>query len=135
MKRHWILGVLWLTACGAGSPTDDGSDSTLESPLTADDSPGDDLADSELASGFIPNPASGDEAADDEAADDVARDDEAAEDEAARGGGNEADEAPGATPGAPPTIVIGAGGEPWEPPSAGVVVWCHASVPLGCPAI
>jgi hypothetical protein len=118
MKRHWILGVLWLMGCGAGSPTDDGSDSTLEAPLTADDDlSSDDLADSELASEFIPSSES-DEAADDGAAND-----------------SDDDDAPGAAPGSPPVIVIGGGGEPWETPADGAVVWCHASVPLGCPAI
>jgi hypothetical protein len=136
MKRHLILCVLWLMGCGAGSPTDDSSDSTLESPLTAedDDISSDDLADSELASEFIPN-AADDEASDDEASDDEASDDEASDDEPATGARSDADEAPEAAPGAPPVIVIGAGGEPWEPAGDGVVVWCHASVPLGCPAI
>jgi hypothetical protein len=127
MKRHWILGVLWLMGCGAGSPTDDGSDSTLEAPLTADDdNTSDDLADSELASEFIPSSASDDEAADDQAAGHGA-----ANDDGAPEGGSEA----GGAPGAPPVIVIGAGGEPWQTPGDGVVVWCHASVPLGCPAV
>jgi hypothetical protein len=132
MKRHWILGVLWLMGCGAGSPTDDGSDSTLEAPLTADDDiSSDDLADSELASEFIPSSASDDEAADDATGDGAANDNNDDAPEA----GSEADDAPGAAPGAPPVIVIGAGGEPWQTPGDGVVVWCHASVPLGCPAI
>src|SRR6187455_1593147 len=105
MKRHWILGVLWLMGCGAGSPTDDGSDSTLESPLTAedDDISSDDLADSELASEFIPNAASDHEASDHEASDH-----EASDDEAEHGASSDADEAPEAAPGAPPVIVIGA---------------------------
>lgn len=125
MKRHWMLGVVWLMACGAGSPTDTGDDSTLESPLAADDElADDDLSDTELASEFIASAGVSDEAA---------ADDEATE--ASHAADDRAGEATEAAPGVPPVIVIGAGGQPWQPPSDGVVVWCHASVPLGCPAI
>jgi hypothetical protein len=130
MKRHWILGVLWILGCGAGSPSLGGEDSTLESPLksdddasddnTADDGSDDDLSDTELASEFIPNAGSDDATADDDAAPEASA---------------EADDAPQAAAGEATMVVIGAGGEPWEQPADGVVVWCHASVPLGCPAL
>ncbi|HTV23604.1 MAG TPA: hypothetical protein VMG12_33170, partial [Polyangiaceae bacterium] len=130
MKRHWILGVLWLFGCGAASPTDDGADSTLESSLASDndrtdDDTSNDLSDSELASEFIPN-------SDAEDAPEASDTPEASNTPEA---GDSASTAATPTASASPQIVIGAGGEAWQQPEAGVVVWCHASVPLGCPAL
>src|SRR5262245_48166369 len=125
MMRYWMLGVLWLVGCGAGAPPDEGDDSTLRSRLSAnDDASGTGDADDDVAV----DPTAEDEAgvavdptAEDEAGVAV---DPTAEDEA----GGVVEPQPG-----PPQVVIGAGGQPWQPPGAGVLVWCHASVPLACP--
>ena len=105
MMRYWILGVLWLVGCGAGAPLDEGEDSTLRSRLSANDEDG-----------------SADDRSDTGDADEGGVVDPTAEGEA---GGVVA-------PQPDPQVVVGAGGQPWHS-GAGVVVWCHASVPLACP--
>jgi hypothetical protein len=115
MKRYSVLSVLWLIACGAGAGASDGEDSSLSSPL----SDGDDDA-AQLASGDEENDAT--------VPDDVWN------------GAGESDEASAVDGASAPTasagVVIGGGGRAWPGPAdGGVVVWCHADVPIGCAAI
>jgi hypothetical protein len=123
MKRYSMLSVLWLVACGAGGGQGDDS-STLAAPLTAE---GDDTADrTELASA-------------DEPGDDAQSDDDVWTDSSDCDTPGSPAPQPGTVGGGSsstgPGVVIGAGGQAWTAPANGGVVWCHADVPIGCPAI
>jgi hypothetical protein len=114
MKRYSVLSVLWLAACGAGAGQGD-DNSTLSAPL-----------------------ATGDEDAAEQT--DLASSDESYQpasipDTGSSCDGTEQAASAGADPIAAPGLVIGGGGQAWAPPAAGAVVWCHADVPIGCPAI
>ena len=125
MKRYLMFSVLCLVACGAGaSGGGDSDDSSLSSPLSDGD---DDAPDPNVA---LASTGDDDATSDDpwQGADE--RDDGASADEA--------DDVPEDIPPLPspggPVVVVGAGGGEWTSPANGTVVWCHASVPVGCGA-
>jgi hypothetical protein len=123
MKKYTMLSALWLFACGAGAGQEPADDSTLRSPLTAND---DDATDPTESSAEDTGSAEEPEWSD--AGD--------CEGPATPVAGGTFPAGPGsAAPGTVPDLVIGAGGTPWAPPPGASVVWCNVDVPIGCPAI
>jgi hypothetical protein len=127
MKKYTMLSAVWLLACGAGAGQQPQDDSTLQSPLTADDDDGTDPTERESTSGT--GDTGGTEAP--EGSDGSDGDGPGG---AVRGGTFPAEPC-NTAPATAPTLVIGAGGTAWTPPQSASVVWCNVDVPIGCPAI
>jgi hypothetical protein len=129
MKKYTMLSAVWLFACGTGAGQEPQDDSTLQSPLTANDDDDDATDPTEPASTGDAGDTGGTQEPEWSGASDCD-----GPTSAVPGGTVSAD--PGsAAPGTEPALVIGAGGTAWAPPQNASVVWCNVDVPIGCAAI
>jgi len=129
-----MFGALWLFACGAGTGHGDSENSSLAAALEAE---GDDAFDSaELASAG----AERDPSASGEGVSTAHAGAPALGAGPTSGSSDCAPPAPalpgsGASGTGKPALVIGGGIRAWAAPAGGSLVWCHADVPIDCPAI
>jgi len=134
MKRYSMFGALWLVACGAGAGHDDSENSSLAAALEAEGDDAFDAADLASAGAERDPSASGEGVS-------TAHAGAPAAGARPSSSSSDCDPAAPALPGsaAPstgkPALVIGGGTRAWTAPAGGSLVWCHADVPIDCPAI